>query len=157
MKAIHWIVTVATIALAPPAPAQAALGDPEVILYRFPGVFDSGNVGFAGTATVFHCTNFSGAVESLRIVIRGPNGDLVRNSAFNISHLFTVTLTTHETLLYFVNGNLQTGLVAQGSGAIAATSTSIICTAMTVDAGFTGPTGIALRGIRFNPVPGSQE
>ena len=39
----------------------------------------------------------------------------------------------------------------------AATSINVICTAMTVDAANAKPTGVALRGIRFNPVPGSQE
>jgi len=44
-----------------------------------------------------------------------------------------------------------------GTTAIAATSINIICTAATVDASAHTPIGVALRGIRFNPVPGSQE
>ena len=49
------------------------------------------------------------------------------------------------------------GASHQGTTAIAATSINIICTAMTVDAANPKPTGLALRGIRFAPVPGSQE
>jgi hypothetical protein len=41
--------------------------------------------------------------------------------------------------------------------AIAATSVNVICTAMSIDASTVAPVGVALRGIRFNPVPGSQE
>ena len=44
-----------------------------------------------------------------------------------------------------------------GTTAIAATSASIICTAATIDAANAKPDGVTLRGIRFNPVPGSQE
>jgi hypothetical protein len=53
--------------------------------------------------------------------------------------------------------NLGTGQVTQGTAAIAATSTNIICTAVTIGAADFPPPGFALRGIRFNPVPGSQE
>ena len=37
-------------------PAQAAQTDPEVIIYRFPGIRDDGGTSFTGIATVFHCT-----------------------------------------------------------------------------------------------------
>jgi len=52
---------------------------------------------------------------------------------------------------------LNTGAVSQGTTAIAATSINIICTAVTLDASSLVPNGFALRGVRFNPVPGSQE
>jgi len=52
---------------------------------------------------------------------------------------------------------LATGAVSQGTAAIAATSINIICTAMTIDASTIAPVGVALRGIRFSPVPESQE
>src|SRR4051794_13320935 len=48
------------------ASAWAATSDPEVIIYRFPGVRDVGNAAFNGVATVFHCTNFSGQPETIR-------------------------------------------------------------------------------------------
>jgi hypothetical protein len=139
------------LALAAPAQAQ------EIILYRFPGVFDNGSIGTAGVATSFHCTNFSGVTETIRIVVRNSLSNLVANTAFAIPHLSTVTASTHATFLYATNVNLGTGLVAQGTAAIAATSINIICTAMIVDAASASPVGIALRGVRFNPAPGSQE
>src|SRR5215813_11419101 len=42
MKTIHWIIAVAGIALGLPTQAEAAQIDPEVIIYRFPGVQDDG-------------------------------------------------------------------------------------------------------------------
>jgi hypothetical protein len=57
MKATHWIIAAAAFAFV--QPAQAATTDPEVIIYRFPGVTDSGGADLTGVATSFHCTNFT--------------------------------------------------------------------------------------------------
>jgi len=157
MKAIHWIIAAAAFAFVQTAPASAGLNDPEVIIYRFPGVKDSGDSILALTSTVFHCTNFSGATERIRFVTRNEDGVLVQNNTIDIPHLFTRTAATHFVRAYSTNLPLATGIVSQGTTAIAATSTNIICTAMTIDSSMTVPTGVALRGIRFNPVPTSQE
>jgi hypothetical protein len=108
-------------------------------------------------ATVFHCTNFSGVSENVRLVTRVTNGVLKTNVVMTIDHLWTKTASTHPVHSYFTDTHLDTGPVIQGTTAIAATSTNIICTAMTIDASTAAPVGVALRGIRFNPVPGSQE
>jgi len=42
MKAIHWTIAATALAFVLPAPASAAQSDPEVIIYRFPGVRDDG-------------------------------------------------------------------------------------------------------------------
>jgi hypothetical protein len=152
MKAIHWIIAAAAFASVLPAPADAATFDPEVIIYRFPGVTDN-----AGMATVFFCTNFSGVTENIRFVTRAFNGDLIQNSTKSVVHLGTITVNTHQTAAYAPDLDLATGTFSGGTTAIAATSTNIICTAMTIDAANPKPDGVALRGIRFNPVPGSQE
>jgi hypothetical protein len=44
MKAIHWIIAAAAFAFV--QPAQAGINDPEVIIYRFPGVLDNGGGTF---------------------------------------------------------------------------------------------------------------
>ena len=156
MKAIRWII--AAVALSFVEPTQAAQSDPEVIIYRFPGVLDNGGASNTGLATSFHCTNFSGAAENIRFVTRAGFGPLLTNVVFGIVHLGTLTVSTHETNLYADTGTvLNTGAVSQGTTAIAATSINIICTAVTLDASSPVPNGFALRGIRFNPVPGSQE
>src|SRR3954464_2420311 len=66
MKVIQSMTALAAIAIGMSPPTLAATSDPEIIIYRFPGVFDDGDAASAGTATVFHCTNFSGATENLR-------------------------------------------------------------------------------------------
>jgi len=155
MKATHWIIAAAALTFV--QPAMAAQTDPEVILYRFPGVFDNGGGASTGVATVFHCTNFSGVIETIRFVTRDGNGILIQNSSLPINHLATKTAATHDTGSANESLLLNTGFVSPGTTAIAATSTNIICTAMVIDAGALPPIGVALRGIRFNPIPGSQE
>jgi hypothetical protein len=155
MKAIHWIIAAAAFATI--QPSQAAMTDPEVILYRFPGVRDSGGAAGTGVATVFHCTNFSGVAETLRFVTRFSTGNLASNVPTSIVHLATKTAATHNTVAYDEDVILATGTVGQGTTAIAATSIHIICTAETIDASTAVPIGVARRGIRFSPVPGSQE
>jgi hypothetical protein len=157
MKAIQSMMALAAIAIGMSAPASAATTDPEVIIYRFPGVRDDGGTANVGVATTFHCTNFSGATELVRWVTRQSNGTLLSNVTFNISHLSSVTASTHSTAAYAKQEFLDTGLVVQGTTAIAATSINIICTAETIDASTLAPVGVARRGIRFSPVPGSQE
>ena len=156
MKAIHWITAAAALSFV--QPVQAATSDPEVIIYRFTGVTDNGEGAGLGSATTFHCTNFSGTSETIRFVTRGSNGTLVSNQANAIGHLVTLTASTHNTLAYREDLTFATGAVLQGTTAIAATSINIICTAMTIDAANPlRPDGVALRGIRFAPIPGSQE
>jgi len=138
-------------------PAQAATSDPEIIIYRFPGVFDNNGGINAGVATSFHCSNFSGALENVRVVVRDGAGALRSNMSFALGHLQTATFSTHPTTLYEEAVVLTTGLVAQGTAAIAATSVNVVCNAVTFDASATLPNGFSLRGIRFNPAPGSEE
>ena len=155
MKAIHWIVA-AALACSLPAPASAAVGSPEVVVYRFSGVKDDGNADFVGTATVFSCTNFSGVTETLRFVTRHLDGTIRQNDTVPINHLQTTILVTHGVRAYGLQFGLATNVV-QGTTAIAATSTNILCTAMILDAANAQFAGVSLRGIRFNPAPGSQE
>ena len=151
MKAIHWIIAVAALAFV--QPAQAGINDPEVIIYRFPGVREG-----QGIATVFFCTNFSGVTENIRFVTRFSNGTLSQNQVFPVAHLATLAVATHDTNAYLIEQLLTIMASAlQGTTAIAATSINIICTAETIDASTAVPIGVARRGIRFAPVPGSQE
>jgi hypothetical protein len=155
MKAIQSMIALAAIAIGMSVPVSAATTDPEVIIYRFPGVRDDGNADNTGIATVFSCTNFSGVQETLRFVTRSAIGTLLTNVPLQAVHLQTLTMATHPAVAY-PSSSLGTGPVV-GTTAIAATSTNIICTAMVLDAANSKPDGVALRGIRFSPVPGSQE
>jgi hypothetical protein len=157
MKAIHSMIAALALAFALPASADAAQGDPEVLIYRFPGVRDDGGSFNSGVATAFHCTNFSGVTETIRLVTRDNDGTLKNNNQYTIGHLLTGTWVTHQVHSYSFQAILNTGAVGQGTTAIAATSISIICTAETINAADSVPVGVARRGIRFSPVPGSQE
>jgi len=155
MKATHWIIAAAALTFVQPTLASAGVNDPEVIIYRFPGVRD--DTTLANIATVFHCTNFSGVTENIRFVARSSDAVLLSNKVIAIPHLAPRTAGTHDVLAYGIHVFMNTGSVAQGTIAIAATSINIICTAETIDASNTLPVGVARRGIRFSPVPGSQE
>ena len=159
MKAVQWMAALAAVSLSLPGPAWAGANDPEVIIYRFTGVRDDGGGMGIGLITVFDCTNFSGTSESLRFVTRDGNTVLKSNVPVpGVTHLQTVAVVTHDPANFFSQVNLNTGLVKQGTTAIAATSTSIICGARLFDATGSNPSGgYPLRGIRFNPIPGSQE
>src|SRR3954451_5639544 len=100
MQIVHSLIAALALTLVVPAAADAAQVDPEVIIYRFPGVRDDGSANFAGTATVFHCTNFSGATETIRFVTRDHNSILVTNKTSLIAHLTTLTAFTHFTASY---------------------------------------------------------
>jgi hypothetical protein len=99
MKAIHSMIAAAALSFVQPAPASPAQSDPEVIIYRFPSVVDNGAT-FPGSATVFHCTNFSGVTETIRFVTRNNAGTLIQNSTIDIPHLTTKTAVTRLTGAY---------------------------------------------------------
>jgi hypothetical protein len=84
MKAIQSLAVSAAVAIGMVVPASAAQTDPEVIIYRFPGVRDNNGASNTGLATVFHCTNFSGVTENIRFVTRDFEGFLLSNSAGSI-------------------------------------------------------------------------
>ena len=160
MTKIQALVVSAALAIGMAVPASAATTDPEVLIYRFPGVRDDGSVGGVGVATAFFCTNFSGVTETLRFVTRNGDTVIASNLTIPIEHLTTKSAQTHATLYANVNLFLPApgGGINSGTTAIAATSTNIICTAMVIDAANTKPTfAVSLRGIRFNSAPGSQE
>src|SRR3954469_25335351 len=101
------------------APVLAAQADPEIIIYRFPGVLNRGAAANVGVATAFHCTNFSGAAENVRIVLRIKTGELIANQLYPIGHLQTLSASTHSTNLFneeFLLGAAG-ALVEQGTAA----------------------------------------
>jgi len=108
---------------------------------------------------VIDCTNFSGTTETIRAVARNANSALASNVTLTIGHLETRTFATHGFGLFGfrVDQLLATGTLSQGTIAIAATSTNIVCNAVAVDARDEKPTGYSLHVIRFNPIPGTQE
>jgi len=160
MTKISLAVMSAALALGTAVSASAGVDDPEVLIYRFNGV--RAILGSPATGTIFHCTNFSGATEIIRFVTRTESGAIAGNQTLNISHLQTVAasfagITSYHSDLFLTIANGD--LAIQGTTAIAATSANMFCTAMVMESNSNQfvPVGIALRGIRFAPVPGSQE
>ena len=150
MKSLRYLITAAALAFT--FPAQAGINDPEVIIYRVSGVVDDTTV----LATSFHCTNFSGVTENIRIVVRDLGGTVKANVANSVPHLNTLIYSTHDVFIYG-DFKLETGAIIGGTAAIAATSVNITCTAMQVQTNVTNAVGIALHMTRFNPIPGTQE
>jgi hypothetical protein len=156
MKSLRYLIAAAALAFTMPAqvtvPAQAAVGGPEVIIYRVSGVVDDNNV----LATSFHCTNFSGVTETVRVAVRALNGALVANVPVNVAHLSTTILSTHDVFIYG-DISMATGAIVGGTAAIAATSVNVTCTAMQIQTNVTNPVGIALHMTRFNPISATEE
>ena len=152
MTSLRCLIAVAAVAFT--LPAQAAVGDPEVIIYRISGVIDN-NIGFA---TIFWCTNFSGVPETLRVVVRGPTSTIAANNAVTVNHLNTAALATRDVNLFTGETNMNTGVIDPGgTAAIAATSVNITCTAMQVQTNVANAVGIALHVTRFSPIANTQE
>src|SRR5262249_60343923 len=140
MTKILVAVVSAALAIGMAGPASAATTDPEVIIYRFNGVRDSGATDSTGITTVFFCTNFSDSTENFRFVTRLDSGAMVGNRLTTIGHLQSTTVATHATVVYPTGINQNTGAVLEGTTAIAATSVNVMCTAVTIDAA--GPTPV---------------
>jgi hypothetical protein len=145
------------IAAAPMAVAQNQLLPYH--LYLFPGLFDNGGAGQMGVASAFHCSNFSGTLQTVQVVVYNYNGTIVANMSALIDAASTFTFATKDTALYSEDLILNTGAVYQGLGVILASTPSIVCTAQVLGASTAthGPTGIDLHGMRFNPFPGTAE
>jgi len=168
MKRIQTALTAVAVAFAVPADAQdrsqgsiggpAAIGNDEQIIYRIVGARDDGGLTLAGNrATLIDCTNFSGITETIGAVARTFDSTVVANKTLSIGHLQTRTFATHFPLGVNVDQNLATGVLNQGTIAIAATSINIVCNAVVLDPANARPIGYSLRAIRFNPVPAGQE
>jgi hypothetical protein len=137
--------------------APSLTTDPMMQIYRFNGLRDSGGAAGVGLAGAIHCTNFSVTAENLRIKVFQYTGAVVKDATFTVPTNYTFTMLTHQTNAFGMDANLATGVLNQGSARIWATSQSFICTASTIDAASTVPYGLDLHGIRFNPLPGTEE
>ena len=149
------LMTAATATLT--VETQAAQTDPERLLYLFPGVRDDGGGPNAGVATAIYCFNFGGVTEDFRLVIKNGDSTVVAGFFLPLQNQRTFTVSTHATVAYANEFVLTTGAVAQGTVGILATGVNIVCNANVLDASTTAPNGVALRGVRFNPIPGTLE
>jgi hypothetical protein len=114
-------------------------------------------LGNAGTATVIHCTSFSGAEEMVRLTIRNWDNALLVQTSYSIGVQRTATASTHFTAFFSEDLSLfsTATVVDQGYIAVHATSTNILCSAQVVDAASATPNGWALPRVRFNNMSGA--
>jgi hypothetical protein len=137
--------------------APSLTTDPLMQIYRFTGLRDNGGAVNVGVASAIHCMNFSVTTESLRIKVFQYTGAVAKDVTVNIPSNYTWTFLTHPSGAFGMDTNLATGLLDQGSARIWATSQQFICTASSFDAAAIVPYGLDLHGIRFNPLPGTEE
>lgn len=127
------------------------------LIYLAAGVRDSGSAENVGVATTFHCSNFSPAIQQIKIQLRQYNGTVSANSTFNVGAADTLTKSTHLTAITEDAPGLAPGVVFnQGSVAISATTPNFTCTAYVADA----TNGVEIGNLhfqRFNARAGSQE
>jgi hypothetical protein len=170
MKGLCWIVAFAALASVLPAHAQnrattptlapptSSTTDPVILIYRVTGVRDDGAAARAGTATALHCTNLSEVAETLQILVRDFTGSLVSNVSRTLNSAQTFTAVTHIAAVFAEDITMSPGsIIDQGYAAIGSTTTSIVCSAMLVNAAATSPVGISLHMVRYNPSPGTLE
>jgi len=140
------------------APAPNAVGDPLLRIYKVSGIRDNGGGSESGVATSFHCTSFSTVNETLRIGVRNFNATIAGARTVTIAPNRTMTISTHATRGFTEDAIISPGvLINQGSAEIQATSVSVFCSVMIVDASTNNGQGIALHLVRFNAIPATEE
>jgi hypothetical protein len=151
MKSLRWMIAFAALPFT--MPAQAAVGDPPIVIYRASGVIDD-NAGFS---TAVFCTNFSGVTETLTVVVRGATSTIAANVNVNVPTFNTVILATRDTQLLTETTNMATGVINAGTVGIAATSVNFVCTVSLLQFQTSNPIMAPLHMLRFSPIPGTQE
>ena len=136
------------------APASATTFPTLTTIYVGAGVTDDGGANDTGLATVFLCSNVSGAQASVRWLILNVGGSIHDQATRDIAHGETAIVSTHHTTT-FSGISLGTGAV-QGVINIESTESAVFCTALIVDAADAGE-GMPLHLVRVNPHSGTVE
>ena len=153
--ALLGFIVAAPLAGAIPAHAQT----PNTLLYLYSGVYDSGDAANTGSATSIHCSNFSGVDVNVQVVVYDTIAALKGNGALAIPNNESRTASTHLTNAYTEDQSFGfgTGTIRAGFALVVASSPYVVCSAQVVDAAAQNPIGFSLHGIRYNPIPGTQE
>jgi hypothetical protein len=128
------------------------------LIYSVPGIRDSGAIAATGAATIILCTNWTGASQQIRFVLRDYQGNIRANVTSPMNALYTFTAGTHNTNAFVEDQVLAPGTpINPGSLRIFATTPQVSCTAMVIDAAPAVPDGIDLHVVRHNVWPNTQE
>jgi hypothetical protein len=137
--------------------AQDSRAAAKKMIYRIPGIRDSGDGGGVGVATVVNCTNFSTAAQNVKFILLDSDGKTAAQKTVSYGPNITQAVSTHTTNVFFDDYEIAPGKnIDQGAMIINSTSTDVFCTAAVVDANATA-SGIALHVVRYNAAPGTQE
>lgn len=125
-------------------------------IYIGAGVRDDGGGPNVGIATVFLCSNVSGANASVRFLVLSESGAVADQETIGIQHGRTVLASTHSTATYLENVPFTTGVVQNGTGEHRVRSVGVFCTAFLLNAA-SNAEGVPLHLVRVNPHPGTVE
>jgi hypothetical protein len=137
-------------------PIDAGIGDKDLpplngqktkLLYTVSGVTDTGAL-----ATVFHCTSTERdggktielGIEVFDLFGSRANDVTAGDGVTSMPPGHTRTLSTHATVGFGNEAEINTGTVAQGSARIIASSKNVLCSAMLVDAVNNAPTSMVM-------------
>lgn len=128
------------------------------LIYRAGGARENGTI-----ATSVSCSNFTGAAQSVQIVMRSwdfPTTATIYNETLSIPANNNRTFSTHNTswLSEDISGVANTPPLNQGTVMIRSTSRDVHCSAWISDGTATTPAGATpLHLVRFNAAAGSTE
>ena len=151
------IALVAVACLAGVMPPASAITFPTLTtIYIGAGVRDDGGGPNVGIATVFLCSNVSGANASVRFLVLSENGAVADQETIGIQHGRTVLASTHSTATYLETVPFTTGVVQNGTVNIESDQSGVFCTAVILNAA-SNAEGVPLHLVRVNPHPGTVE
>ena len=152
-------IAVAGLSLAGAAPARATTFPALTTIYFASGVVDT-HPTVEGIATVVNCSNMSGQTASVRYQFRRKDGTIAAGGTLLLANFATHVITSAGIVGFYADPiALPTGGIYGGALQILSTQSAVYCSAMLVraDGTFSGPSGVALHMVRFNPHPGTVE
>jgi hypothetical protein len=139
-------------------PALAVTFPSLTTIYVATGVKDTGQPSNVGTATVFQCSNVSGLIADIRILIIDSDGVVAGQVTRTVAHGETLGLSTHLTDYWGEDQAISAGTpIFRGTANIESTQSGVFCQGYLVEAAPSVPTGVPLHLIRVNPHPGTVE
>ena len=110
------LALIAAACVAGIAASAAAITFPSLTtIYVGAGVRDHGGAPNVGIATVFLCSNVSGANVAVRFLVLTENGAVADEQAVGVQHGRTVIASTHFTATYLETIPFLTGVVQNGT------------------------------------------
>jgi hypothetical protein len=136
-------------------PAAAITFPKLTTIYIGSGVLDNGAGADTGTASIFFCSNVSGASANVRVLILSRSGPVLASATEPVSHGQSVIFATHATHVGEIL--LATGFVSGGTVNIESTQSAVFCRAAVMNAAGPSENSSPIDLVRVNPHPGTVE